>query len=469
MILDLGMTPSPTQLRFLQDRHKYVCFGGARGGGKSWGVRIKAILSALYYAGIRIIIVRRSYPELKANHIDPMTALLAGKSCARYNAQNKEFRFTNGSLIKFGYCDNRADMLRYQGDQYDMIFLEEATQWDEEIFTMFSACLRGVNDFPKRMYLTCNPGGRGHAWVKRLFIDRKFKPGENPDEYSFIQSLVTDNLALMRMQPEYVKQLDNLPPKLLAAWRYGDWTVFEGQYFEEFRDDPEHYDDHRFTHIITPFDPPRDWTLYRSFDWGYVKPYSCGWWAVSHKGVMYRIAELYGCTGEPDEGVKQPADKVFDEIKRVESEHPYLKGRRVLGIADPSIWDGSRDEHGVSISDMAARKGIYFEPGNNARIPGWMQLHYRLAFDEYGAAKLYAFTDCHAFRRTIPLLCHSETRPEDIDTKQEDHVGDETRYMCMRNPINPPEYARPAPKGYNPLDIYDYDNSPSDKTLIYRL
>ncbi|MEG0741916.1 MAG: phage terminase large subunit [Clostridia bacterium] len=451
----------------LAAREKYVCFGGARGGGKSWAVRTKAILAALHYAGIRVLIVRRTYPELKANHIDPMLQVLGNKGCAHYNTQNKEYRFVNGSKIFFGYCGSAIDMLRYQGAEYDVIFLEEATQWDEDIFTKFRACLRGVNSFPKRIYLTCNPGGRGHAWVKRLFVDRRFKDGEKPEEYSFIQSLVTDNTALMAIQPEYLRQLDNLPSKLRAAWRYGDWNVFEGQYFEEFTDDPKHYLDQRFTHVIAPFEVPRSWRRFRSFDWGYGKPFSCGWWAADFEGILYRIAELYGCGETPNEGVKWTPDKAFTEIKRIEKEHPLLAGTRIEGIADPAIWDGSSDQHGVCIADMAARMGIYFEPGNHARIPGWMQVHYRLAFDEGGRPRMYVFSTCKAFIRTIPLLVYSEKRPEDLDTEQEDHVADEVRYLCMRNPITPPEYAPRKPRPYSPLDLNE-DSTP-DKYAFFKL
>lgn len=181
---------------------------------------------------------------------------------------------------------------------------------------------------------------------------------------------------------------------------------------------------------------------------------------------MYRILELYGCTETPNEGVKWTPDKIFDEIRRIEREHPYLRGCKVDGVADPSIWDSSR---GVSVADVAAKHGVYFEPGDNARIPGWMQVHYRLAFDEAGKAMMYVFEGCKAFRRTIPLLSYSETKPEDLDTTQEDHVADEVRYFCMLSPLPPRVVAEPIAPQYDPLDRDKDITEVKDKYSIFRL
>lgn len=457
--------PSEKQRKFMTERHKYVAFGGARGGGKSWSVRVKAALLALRYPGIKIMILRRSYPELRVNHIDEMRRMLP-REVARYNDSKKELRFVTGSVILFRYCEGERDMERYQGTEVDVLFIDEATQLEERVFQMLRACVRGVNDYPKRIYLTCNPGGRGHGWVKRLFVDRAFKEGEDADEHApLIQALVTDNRALLAMQPDYIKQLDALPGKLRAAWRYGDWNIFEGQFFEEFADRPDHYQDREWTHVIAPFTPPRSWKLYRSYDWGYAKPFSCGWWAVDHDGRLYRILELYGCVKDAaNEGLKWTTDEQFEEIARIEREHPYLAGRQIEGVADPSIW---AEDGGVSIATVAARKGVYFQPGDNARIPGWMQVHYRLRFNEHGIPMMYVFDTCKAFVRTVPLLVYDDHRPEDVDTDGEDHVADEVRYMCMLNPINPPRAAPKPPKPYDPLEIEPEDSR--DAYAFYRI
>lgn len=425
-----------------------VGFGGARGGGKSWSVRTKAKVLAMSYPGIRQLIVRRSYPELVNNHINQLTRETLG--VARYYDKDKVLKFKNGSTINFMYCAKDKDLDRLQGVEYDVIYLDEAGQLSEFQMKSIGACLRGVNDFPKRIYYTMNPGGQGHGYLKRIFIDRKFNEGENPDDYVFIQSLVQDNKALMQKQPEYLKNLERLPPKLKKAWLYGDWNVFEGMFFEDFIDDPEHYDDRQWTHVINPFNPD-GMNVYRSYDFGFGKPFSCAWWAVDRDGIIYRILELYGCTGEPNEGVKWPPDKQFKKIAEIEREHPYLRGKQILGVADPSIWDGSRGE---SVAETAERYGIYFEPGDNARIPGWMQCHYRLAFDDEGYPRMYVFKNCKAFIRTIPLMMFSETNPEDLDTKLEDHVADEWRYFCMTRPVRPfiPDEAGAEVELFDPLN-----------------
>lgn len=386
------------------------------------------------------MIIRKTYPELQENHIMPMIEMLhcydpdKSKRIATYNDSKKHMTFPNGSRILYRYCDTDKDAERFQGTEVDVLFVDEATHQTEERIKKLTACVRGVNRFPKRIYMTMNPGSVGHQWVKRLFIDKKYTEYENPEDYVFIQSRVTDNKVLMETNPDYIRQLEALPPKLREAWLYGDWNIFEGQFFEEFKDDPAHYKDRQWTHVIDPFDIDPGWQIYRSFDWGYNHPFSCGWWAIDYDGVMYRILELYGCTKTPNEGVKWIPDKVFSEIHRIETEHQWLKGKNIIGIADPAIWNA---ETGESIADRAAKHQVYFSPGDHERIAGWMQVHYRLAFDENGYPMMYIFKNCRGFIRTIPILMYDDHKVEDIDTDGEDHIADETRYMCMSRPITP--------------------------------
>lgn len=446
------------QRKFMEASKKHVAFGGARGGGKSWAVRCKAVLLCLKHGGIKVMIIRKTYPELQENHIIPICQLLRCDAMdpkdriAQYNDAKKHIIFPNGSRILFRYCDDEKDAERFQGTEVDVLFIDEATQQSEDKMKKLTACVRGVNKFPKRIYYTCNPGGEGHNWVKRLFIDRSFRDWENGEDYQFIQSLVTDNEALMKADPDYIKQLEALPPNLRDAWLHGNWNIFSGQFFQEFRQspdlkrcqeagiDPEQAKrEGRFTHVIRPFDlnagERRGWNIMRSYDFGYNKPFSLGYWAMDYDGVLYRILELYGSTGNPDEGLKWTPDQQFETITRLEREHPWLKGRRIVdSVADPAIWDASRGE---SIAETAARYGIYFTPGDNRRIPGWMQVHYRLQFDENGFARMYVFSNCKAFIRTFPLMMYSKTMPEDLDTGLEDHCPDEVRYMCMSRPVKP--------------------------------
>lgn len=446
--------PNPRQLEFLKADAPHVGFGGARGGGKSWVVRYKAVLLCLQYPGIKVMIVRKTYPELSENHILPLCRILGcfasqkADRLAVYNDSKKHIVFPNGSRILFRYLDNEKDAERFQGTEVDVLFVDEATQQSRSKIEKLEACVRGANGFPKRSYYTFNPGGEGHSWVKRLFIDRRFQGQERPEDYVFIQSLLSDNRALLEQDPGYVRRLENLPPKLRRAWLEGDWNVFEGQFFEEFRDDPAHYADRRHTHVIRPFAIPTHWSVSRSFDWGYNKPFSCGWWATDPEGTVYRILELYGCTGTPDEGVRWTPDRVFGEIHRIESEHPFLKGRHISGVADPAIWDA---QYGESIADVAAKHQVWFRPGDHQRIPGWLQLHYRLQFDENGYPGLYVFENCRALIRTLPALRYDPHKPEDLDTAGEDHAADETRYFLMSRPIGPRNDRRAGAEPADPV------------------
>ena len=460
------------QLQFINSRTKHTAYGGARGGGKSWATDRAATKYALQYPGIRALIVRRTLEDVRKNHIIPLRRELAG--IATFSQTNRTFNFKNGSVIEFQYYDSDKDDTHFQGNEWDVIFIEEATQLEELwIKTIATSCRGGKEGYPKQVFYTCNPGGPGHQYIKRLFVDRKFESNENPEDYTFIQALVTDNKYLMRTQPDYVNFLKALPPKLRAAWLYGRWDIFEGMFFEDFRTEPdlraaaeggvenpdpeELKKQRRWTHVIKPMKPRPNWPIYRSFDWGYHRPFSMGYYTVDEDGVIYRFLEYYGvqkADGKPvpNEGVKWPPDRVFAAIQEFEREHPYLAGREIQGIADPAIWDA---ESGISFAETAMKYGIFFRKGDHKRITGWMQCHYRLMFDDAGYAQFYVTENCEEFIRTIPTLQYDKHKAEDLDTDGEDHIADEWRYMCMSRPINAEELQEMVYKswGMNPLEL----------------
>lgn len=442
--------PNEKQKLFFESEKRFIGYGGARGGGKSWALRTKFILLAFYYPGLKLLLLRKTLPELRENHLIPMLQLLNG--VAKYKKDERAFIFPNGSRIRLGYCDSENDIYQYQGQEYDIIGVEECTHFTWAQIQFLMTCNRTTRrDISPRMYFTGNPGGVGHNWFKRLFVKGRYETGEDPEDYDYIPATIDDNTVLMESNPEYVKVLDALPEKLRQAHRFGNWDIFDGQFFEEFRDNPEGYQTGKDTHVIEPFEIPREWNIYRSFDFGYAKPFSCAWWAVDYDGRLYRILELYGCTKTPNEGVKWTPEKIFQEISTIEREHRWLKGKQIFGVADPSIWDDSR---GVAIAETAAKCGVYFNKGDNKRLPGWMQVHYRLSFDENGVPMMYIFNTCQGFIRTIPELTYSTINPEDLDTTGEDHIADETRYMCMARPV-PPTVKVEQKKIYDdPLDLH---------------
>lgn len=446
-------------------KKKYIGYGGARGGGKSWFCRAKATLMCLKYSGLNVLILRRSYPELRGNHIEPLIKMLRCKDpdknnrIAVYNDSQKEFKFPNGSMIKLGYCKNENDKLQFQGQEYDAIFFDECTHFAWSTVQFILTSLRNTrDDFATRAYFMGNPGGVGHVWFKRLFIDKSYSETEDPEEYEYIPATVDDNKLLMQNDPDYIKLLDSLPEKMRQAHRFGNWNVFEGQFFEEFTIEAPTDNDQklrRWTHVIKPFEIPETWRIYRSYDFGYARPFSLAWWAVDNDGRFYRILEYYGCVrNSPNEGLKLTAEEQFKKAYEIEHTHRWLKGKKISGVADPAIWNKSGGE---SIAETAERYGIYFDKGDNDRLNGWMQMHYRLAFDENGIPMMYIFDTCTGFIRTIPTLQYSETVSEDLDTDGEDHVADESRYFCMSRPIKPRKNMDKRNKTEDPLDMFSED------------
>ena len=242
MYLKLEGVPSERQKEFFLSRARHTAYGGARGGGKSWAMRRKFILLALAYPGLNLLLLRRTLPELRENHLIPMQRELYG--VAGYNSTERVFVFPNGSRIKLGYCDSAQDVYQYQGQEYAVIGLEEATHFTEEQMRFLTTCNRTTRtDIAPRMYYTCNPGNVGHAWVKRLFIDRIYRDGENPGDYLFIPARIYDNHVLLDADPNYIRQLQALPDELRRAHLDGDWDVHAGQFFREFS---------RSRHVIDP-------------------------------------------------------------------------------------------------------------------------------------------------------------------------------------------------------------------------
>lgn len=408
-------SPNAKQVEFFKAKNRFVAYGGARGGGKSWAVRKKAMLMALNYAGIKILILRRTYPELRENHIRPMQEELL--EIARYKETDKAFPFPNGSRIKFGYCDSESDVLQYQGQEYDVIFLDEATQFTEYQFQTLTACIRGANSFPKRMYLTCNPGGVGHAWVKRLFIDREYQNSEAAQDYLFIPARVYDNAALLKQDAGYVTMLENLPHDLRRAWLYGDWNVFAGQYFREFDE---------AIHVIEPFVIPEHWNRYVSLDYGLdmLAGYCI---AVDEAGRAVVYKEVY------------QSGLIISEAAKAVKE--MALGERIdVYLAPPDLYN-RRQDTGKSAAEVFADNGILLVKAQNDRVMGWYNLKEWLrpieGKDGKKAANLRIFRNCRNLIRTLPLLQFDNKNPNDCAREPHEitHAPDALRYFVAGRPL----------------------------------
>lgn len=456
--------PQPKQAAFQRRGEFEKLYGGAAGGGKSEALVIEA-LRQVHIPYYRAIILRKSFPQLRELIDKSQKYYKRLYPKARYNATEHTWTFPSGAKIIFGSLFRPQDKYQYQGQSYDFVAFDELTHftYDEYIY-LFGRCRPNGPGTQCYICNTANPGGIGHSWVKQRFIDvgPPMKTVWTTVEYTdpdgktvkrrisrvFVPSTVFDNSELLANDPMYVARLAALPEAEKKALLYGDWNSFSGQVFSEWVDDPSHYDDRVHTHVINPFLIPSSWAVWCGLDWGYSRPFSVGWYAVDHDRRLYRIRELYGCTGTPNTGVKWEPTLVAQKIREIEEQDTNLKGRKIQRVGDPAIWGSDGTE---SIGALFERQRVYFEKGDHARIDGKMQVHHRLSFDEEGIPLFYCFRTCENFIRTVPNLVYSETDVEDIDTDGEDHIYDEFRYVCMENPIAPPRPEEKKKKQYDPL------------------
>lgn len=419
MTLDIGEL-YPKQIEFCKATNKYICYGGSRGGGKSHVSRIKMCLLALNYSGIQILLLRRTLKELRENHVMQLQKLLKG--VATYKEATKEFIFPNGSRIVLGYCDAEKDVLNYQGQAYEVIVLEEATMFTEFQFQALTESNRMSGnmkeDFVPRMYFTCNPGGVGHQWVKRLFIDKDYRGNEDPNDYKFIPSLVFENKYIMERDPNYVRILENLPEDRKQAMLYGNWDIFDGQFFPEFD---------RRIHVIESFQIPEHWNKYIALDYG-LDMFAVIFVAVDTKGKAYIYNEIH------------KSDLIVSEARQVLKS--YMRKDKFRDIyAPPDLWNRNRDT-GKSTMEMFLEGGISFSKASNNREAGWLAVkewikkrktRHEQTGEEKEETNLYIFSNCTNLIRCIPQLQHDDRNPNDVATEPHEitHITDALRYFCV--------------------------------------
>ncbi len=395
--------PNPRQAEFFASRAVYTAYGGARGGGKSWALRRKLVAMCLRFPFARCLLVRRTYGDVKSNHLDSFLSEYAG--VLEYREAEKALLFPNGSRITFGYCASDRDLLRYQGQEFDVIAIDEATQLSEHQFSVFKACLRGTSACPKRMYLTCNPGGIGHAWVKRLFIDRIYREGENAADYRFISARVSDNTVLMARDPSYKKRLEELPSRLREAWLYGKWNVFEGQFFPEF--------DAR-THIIKETAVPKYPRYFLAFDYGFDM-LAALLFGVDGENV-YVLRELM----EPNLVLSEAAKRMREAFEGYPVEY---------AVASPDLWNRRQDsgKSGVEIMQPHLAPMV---AADDRRIPGWRVVREYLSGK---GGRLYVHERCEVLVRSMGALLCDANRPEDASSEPHavTHAPEALRYGLM--------------------------------------
>lgn len=393
----------------------YILLGGAAGGSKSKGLREIGHRECLKRPQTRVLLLRRTYKELDQTHLRDVE-LEAPEMGADAVPSAKVVRYPNGSVMQFGHCETSADAANYLSAEYDLIIFDELVTFEETQFLLIASrarsTKRGVT--PKVMAGT-NPGGPQSHWVRARFLDHTVDldqfPDYRPEEWRFIPSKLEDNPYL---DQAYERKLLSLPPELRKAYRDGDWDIFPGQYFTEWRK-KTHV---TATHVAFPVDYPR----VCSVDWGFVKPGVCGWWVLTPEGHVYREDE-YVFT-------RTIAADVAQEIRR-RSKARGIHVRATVG--DTSMWTPD-NQTGESIAETFARHGVPMQQADKDRVNGWQRFRAWLALAPDGTPWLQSSPLCTYFNRTIPSLVSAETRPEDVDTDGEDHAADEARYFVMSRP-----------------------------------
>lgn len=393
-------------------------YGGSKGGGKSYLVRAKEIQQRLTYPNTTGLIIRRTFPELRSNHIRkffqeyPITAKW-------YNKTEKAIHYPNGSITEFSYLQNPDDVFTYQGREFDNISIDEITQHEEIVFKTLRTSLRTSNKeavkqgFKPSILLTGNPGGIGHQWVKRIFVDKAFKPEENPEDFAFVQAFVTDNKALLNVDPNYLKILQDLPESLKKAYLEGDWNIHAGQAFSELN---------RQKHIVKPFELPFNTRYFAGYDHGYNHPFSFVLFAVVPDGTVYVVKFIK------------------DRLKRVDEIYNLInQGTQGIGkleiYAGLDIWSKQRDGS-PSVSEQFFNVGL--KPSNGFilskakvdRVQGVNEIRKWVAWKNTPSEqpKLFFFENCLEVYDNVASMQFDSNNPEDVlkvDADQDGNGGDD--------------------------------------------
>lgn len=433
--------PHPKQAlahRYMVDEELY---GGAGGGGKSKWARAELILFALQVPGCRLIIFRRTFPQLQRT-VEPEFKKEIPPEIATYNNSKHEWTFFNGSVIELGHLQRKDDIYKYQGAEYQICAFEELAHFDEYQYLYLKSRLRaseGVKDRMKelglrpRMIATANPGGRGHHFVKKRFVDpypsgnKIFRPKPSvreprPGTRVYVPATVFDNPSI---NDEYIDQLNALPEKTRRAMRDGDWDVLEGIRFPQWDKDD---------HIIRPEDfriPHLSSEKVIAVDYGIGAPFAVTWLAKVEGGLVVQYREAY----EVDLTAEQQAEMIL----RLSADEEELTGRKIPVVMDPSMWSrGSTSSVKSSDPNIPA-------PGTpahaymrvlgrtpikavNDRVNGWALIDEYLRIRDDGYPRFVVYETCPHTIRTLPAVPRDDKNPEDVDTTSEDHLPDALRY-----------------------------------------
>jgi hypothetical protein len=416
--VNINLSVTKKQKKFIDAKESEVLFGGAAGGGKSYGQMVDALLFALKYPGSKQLVLRRTFAELDKSLIRTSLSLFP-REIYSFNSSSHTGRFKNGSVIDFGYCAAEIDVYQYQSAEYDIIRFDELTHFTESQYIYLISRVRGANSYPKQIKSSTNPGGIGHSWVKARFVDPSPAGesfiGDDGMKRIFIPSLLDDNRFLSIGDPGYRQRLLALPDREKKALLYGDWNIFEGQYFTEF--DPRE-------HIVSPFEIPPSWRKYRTIDYG-LDRLACLWIAASPGGVCYVYREF--CKSNLT--ISQAAREICDRTPACEEIYATL--------APPDLFSRSQ-ETGKTKATLFSEFGVNFTKTSNDRECGWLAVK-ELLIGGDGRQRVKFFSSCTEIIKCLPALTVDKIRPTDCSTEPHEitHAPDALRGFAIF-------YTRPA-------------------------
>lgn len=428
---------------------KFLLYGGALGGGKSYFLRWCAARLLMRYfllkglTWVQVMLACEDYPSLKDRQLTKIAREFPewlGTSVADHKDYGRCFilspEYGNG-VVCFRNLD---DASKYQSAEFAAILVDELTKNDYDSFTFLRTRLRwpGLTDIECQFIGGTNPGGIGHGWTKQFWMDKVFpdefiRPTDYRSQFAYIPSKADDNPHL---DPGYWAMLDTLPLHIRKAFRDGDWDIFVGQAFQEWSAP---------IHVVEPVPIPNNAPVYMTFDWGFGAPFSIGWWWVDADGRVYRFAEWYGWNGSPNQGLRMADSDVAKAILKKESEMGFIKENLKVRYAGPDCFQKRPDYkgggQGPSTAEVFAKEKLFLTVGDPSRVLKIRQFHERLKIpkdakgNRTGTPMMLIYKNCVQFIRTIPSIVTHKNNVEEIDSTGEDHIFDEACHICMARPL----------------------------------
>lgn len=415
------------------DTHRFTLFGGSRGPGKSFWIRwylLDFIMDCRRKKinGVHVGLFCEDYPSLIDRQVSKINAEFP-KELGEVKSSGTDgfgFHFFDGN--GFIALRNLDDPSKYQSSEFAILGVDELTKNPLTTFNILRGSLRWPGINATRFVATSNPGGPGHVWVKSYWIDRVYPPElqKVASEFSFVKALPSDNPSL---SSSYWDMLNTLPEPLRLAWVEGRWDVFTEQAFAF----------NPAVHVIQPLPVPDNAPLYMTFDWGFGKPYSTGWWWVDEDGRLYRFTELYGAMpGGMDIGLRQTDEEIAERIVEHERRNG-IADRNITRLCDPTCFNKKADYRGggqgPSTAEVFARMGLSMSPGDPSRHLKIRQFHQRLRVVPGQMPMLVVYPCCSDFIRTIQLMQVDPHDPEEVNTVLEDHCFDESCHAIQARPM----------------------------------